>query len=243
MPSRDPIWRQTWVSARRRLHIMAASMRREPLLWAGGGAAALILVIAIASQGRAVPTAPVQSLTGQTARTVHRPRLLPGNQSVQVDVPVPKETAQPTTTAAAQPPALPSTAPQHGLPPVQGKLTQGFGWVYQHVGGYWYYNTAWDIAAPAGATVRTAFAGLVQDVEQDPTQGLSVTVQSGGGLVTTYSGLGQSQVRIGQLVAAGAPLGSLAAATQGSGAPHLHFAIRQGAQPVNPATYIGTLSQ
>ncbi len=119
-------------------------------------------------------------------------------------------------------------------------MTQGYGWVFQPVGGYWYYNTAWEIAAAAGTPVRSAFGGVVKDIEQDPTQGLTILVQSGGGLVAAYGGLQSTQVQIGQQVAAGALLGQLA--TGNAQQPHLHFALSQGNQPVDPGTYLQAIA-
>ncbi len=246
MPTGDRLWRGPYEAARRYVRHATGAVRRQPWLALGALAATAIVVVLIASHGAATPSAPVQSLTGQTLWGGHRTRS-PGNLPVQMTPAVPEPASTQTMTgqeppsapAATTPPALPSTAPQQGLWPVSGKVTQGYGWVYQPSGGYWYYNTTWQIAAAAGTPVHSAFAGIVQDIEHDPTQGLTVSVLSGGGVRTEYGGLSSAQVKIGQQIAAGAVIGQLAPAPAGqTGQPHLYFAIRQGNQPIDPGTYL-----
>ncbi len=248
MSSRDALWRKPYEAVRRRLRVAAAALRREPWLVVGGSAAALIVIIAIASHGKATPSAPVQSLNGQAAMEGGHTHL-PGQVPVQVRPTVEAQSqAPPSTPAVSTPvqttaptppePTLPSTPPQHGQWPVSGKIVQGYGWVFEPIGGYWFYNTSLEIAAAQGTPVRAAFPGIVKDIERDPSQGLTVVVDCGGGLQATYGGLAASSLQIGQQVAAGAEIGQLAATSGASARPGLRFTLRQGSQPVDPAAYL-----
>ncbi len=244
MPTREPVWRRPYASTRTSLRRAAQAVRREPWLAVGSAAAVVIAIVTIASHGRATPSAPVQSLNGQAAWSGRRTRG-PGNLPAPMDPEVESSQAQaaaapPQAVVTPPPPAAPAltTAPTHGLWPLAGQVTQGYGWAYQPNGGYWYYNTAWEIAASAGTAVRSAFAGVVQTIEPDPTQGLSVAVESGGELVAEYTGLSKAQVAVGQQVSAGTVIGQLGNAPSGSGKPRLRFALRHGSQPVDPSAYL-----
>lgn len=174
------------------------------MLWSAGAAAALIAIVTILSHGRAVPASPVQSLTGQTVRAKRLAAMSPSPNMRLRSWPAaspPREQA--STQAVAPAPNVPPvqqttpTVPSRGVTPLQGKLQIGYGWVYDRQGGFWYYHTAWDIAATPGAPVRSAFAGTVQDIEPDGSAGLSVSIASPGAMVATYAGLSDLQVHVG----------------------------------------------
>ncbi|SIN38064.1 murein hydrolase activator EnvC family protein [Micromonospora cremea] len=95
-----------------------------------------------------------------------------------------------------------------------------------------------DLAAPAGAVVRSAgpgtvlFAGMVAGRPV-------VDVGHAGGLRTTHEPV-RPAVRPGQPVAAGAPLGELLPAHPGcTAAACLHWGLRRGADYLDPLALLG----
>ncbi len=97
--------------------------------------------------------------------------------------------------------------------------------------GHWGVDFAAEpgsvVTAPAPGTV--AFAGSVVD-------NMAVTVDHGGGVVSTVSYLGALGVRRGHSVRAGVPLGMSAEA---HGEPVLHFSTRIDDRYVDPGPLLG----
>jgi hypothetical protein len=91
-----------------------------------------------------------------------------------------------------------------------------------------------DIAAPAGASVRSACGGIVRFAGRLPGRGLGVSVACGA-LVATYLELGRTSVTRGARVAAGERIGTVAAS-------HLQLGARRVGDPfgyVDPLTLLG----
>ncbi len=90
-----------------------------------------------------------------------------------------------------------------------------------------------DIAAPAGASVRSACGGIVRFAGRLPGRGLGVSVACGA-LVATYLELGRTSVTRGARVAAGERIGTVAAS-------HLQLGARRVGDPfgyVDPLTLL-----
>jgi len=98
-----------------------------------------------------------------------------------------------------------------------------------------------DIAAAFGTTVvapapgRVSFAGSVAGR-------LFVTVDHGGGLLSTCSFLSGIAVRRGDLVAAGQPLGQSGSGHPGDVVPNVHFGVRLNGVYVDPLDYLAPMS-
>ena len=127
----------------------------------------------------------------------------------------------------------PSDAIEHcvGLArPVDGSVERGFAPTGRY-SGHW----GVDFAVPAGTAVRAAgpgtvsFAGVVAG-------NLTLTVDHGGGLRTSYSYLSSLMVRRGDRVAEST---TLATSGPGHGSPALHFSVRIGPTYADPLTIIG----
>lgn len=117
--------------------------------------------------------------------------------------------------------------------PVPGKLTSGFG--YRPAFGRMHKGV--DLALNTGDTVRSAFAGKVVLVSNDPKgYGRYVKVKHDSGLETLYGHLSAPLVTHGQRIAAGQPLG-LGGATGNATGPHLHFETRINGTAVDPSSY------
>lgn len=140
--------------------------------------------------------------------------------------------AQPQGNAVA--PMAESPAPVVNAPapyqlPVAGRLLSGFG---NGAAGRT-ESRGLSIAARAGAQViapgagRVAFAGPYQGY------GTIVIIEHGGGWTSLVTGLATLNVRVGQSVIAGAPLGQV-----GPGRPTLMLELRKDGTPLNPLDFL-----
>jgi hypothetical protein len=85
-----------------------------------------------------------------------------------------------------------------------------------------------DIAAPVGAPVAAAAAGVVTFAGSVGSAGLTVAVRTDDGFDTSYLHLSSVAVRAGDRVASGAPIGRVGTTGRRSAAaPHLHFGVRE----------------
>ena len=99
------------------------------------------------------------------------------------------------------------------------------------------YSGHWGIdwSVPAGTDVRTAGPGIVTFVGT-VVGNLTLTVDHGGGLRTSYSYLSTVAVARGDRVAESATLGTTGV---GHGSPALHFSVRLGGVYVDPLATLG----
>lgn len=86
------------------------------------------------------------------------------------------------------------------------------------------YHNGLDIAADIGSGVVAAAAGRVHSVEVSSGYGHTVVLDHGYGIRTLYAHLASSQVRVGQVVAAGDGIAVSGDSGRTTG-PHLHFEI------------------
>lgn len=101
----------------------------------------------------------------------------------------------------------------------------------------WRAHQAVDIAAAVGSQVRAAAAGKVKQILQnDLLWGTVLVLDHGGNYTTSYSSLQDLAVRIGQSVTAGQIIGKLGGSppVEQMEMAHLHFALYDGAQPIDP---------
>jgi murein DD-endopeptidase MepM/ murein hydrolase activator NlpD len=139
----------------------------------------------------------------------------------------------------------------HLLWPCGGPITQPFGptsysfefpYVYQGV-SYPHFHTGLDIGVGLGTPVSAAADGVVVLAGTNVVggrvvgYGTYVVVAHGGGLYTLYGHLSKLGVAAGDHVRAGQVLG-LSGSTGNSTGPHLHFEVRLGSDPVDPAPYL-----
>lgn len=141
---------------------------------------------------------------------------------------------------------LPPGTPIAGLkllwPMAGGRVTQLFGpttfALEPPLGRYAHFHTGVDIAAPFGTTVNSAAAGLVVAVGHSNTgYGSYVVVAHGGGIMTLYGHLLETDVNVGQPVAAGQRIG-LEGSSGWSTGPHVHFELRVNDAVVDPMRYL-----
>jgi murein DD-endopeptidase MepM/ murein hydrolase activator NlpD len=201
-----------------------------------------------AAAAAALPThptaAPVQTPRPATSSPTALAPQQPAQQMAAAPIiaapPAPPPAAAPSPEASPAPTAAPGPASgkagagaPHFLTPVKGDIVGRFG-----SDGSGQKNDGINIAAPAGTPVEAADAGTVIYAGNElPAFGNLVMIRHAGGWVTAYGHLGSIAVQRGASVARGQPLGTVGQ-TGSVSTPQLHFEIRQGSSPVDPAPYL-----
>jgi murein DD-endopeptidase MepM/ murein hydrolase activator NlpD len=131
--------------------------------------------------------------------------------------------------------------------PIAGaRITQPFGpsdlYLEPPLGGYPHFHTGIDLAAPFGAPVTAAADGVVVAVNHTSVgYGNYVIVAHGGGIMTLYAHLLDTNVKVADLVSRGQRVGREGSSGLSTG-PHLHFELRVNDQVTNPMPYLPPLT-
>ncbi|WP_298191143.1 M23 family metallopeptidase [Novosphingobium sp.] len=147
----------------------------------------------------------------------------------------PRRFTPPPTPARA--PAKAPTKRETGAPrlvwPTSGAVTAKFGAPVKGLP-----NNGIDLAAFAGMTVHAAAAGKVVFAGTEPERfGQLILIDHGGSWVTAYAYLGQVKVKEGQTVKARQVIARIGKSGEAK-RPGLHFELRKGTAPRNPALYL-----
>lgn len=121
--------------------------------------------------------------------------------------------------------------------PLDGPITDWFGWRTHPVNGTRHYHDGIDIGVAEGTAVISVARGRVTYVGYLGGYGLTVKVDHGNGLVTIYAHLSQVDVETGQPVGGGEQI-ALSGNTGTSTGPHLHFSTFVGGSPVDPISWL-----
>ncbi len=119
-------------------------------------------------------------------------------------------------------------APDRFLMPAEGRLSQGFGAASGQF-GYTFHNGL-DIAAKTGTAIYAAEAGTVTKVSSSGPYGNHIQIEhnvDGQKWTTVYAHMHKVDVKKGQTVRQGEPIGQLGNTGNSSGS-HLHFEIHKG---------------
>ncbi|GAC1674399.1 MAG: peptidoglycan DD-metalloendopeptidase family protein [Candidatus Dormibacteraceae bacterium] len=144
---------------------------------------------------------------------------------------------------------LPNGKPIAGLtlswPMAGARVTQLFGptnfLLEPPLGPYPHFHNAIDIAAPFGTTVMSAADGVVVAVGHTRVgYGNYVVVAHGGGIMTLYGHLLETNVAVGERVLRGQRVG-LEGSTGWSTGAHVHFELRINDAVVDPLPYLPPL--
>ncbi len=144
----------------------------------------------------------------------------------------------PAASAALTPPPPVSAPPQHGgsgafLWPVRGRVLEGYG-----SGANGTHNDGINIAAPRGAAVQAADAGIVAYAGNELRgYGNLVLVKHQNGWISAYAHCDLILVKKGEKVARGQVIARVGA-TGNVSEPQLHFELRRGNKPVDPQEFL-----
>lgn len=128
--------------------------------------------------------------------------------------------------------------------PLKGKTIRAYSMdklQYDKTMADWRTHDGIDIAADDGAKVAAAHAGKVESVTQDDMYGVTVIIDQGNGVKTTYANLRNAPaVKVGNTVSAGSLVGYIGASAicESAEGPHLHLAMSQNGKSIDPAQYI-----
>ena len=95
-----------------------------------------------------------------------------------------------------------------------------------------------DLSAAEGAPVAAALGGRVIFAGRNDGFGRLVTLAHHRGVITMYAHLSRIDVRVGERVQAGAPIGRVGHTGHATG-PHLHFEVRVRGAAVDPLPALG----
>jgi murein DD-endopeptidase MepM/ murein hydrolase activator NlpD len=117
--------------------------------------------------------------------------------------------------------------------PVRGRVSEGFG--PKSSGGQ---NDGINISVPHGTPIKAAEDGVVAYAGSElKGYGNLVLVRHSNGYVTAYAHASELAVKKGETVKRGQVIGK-AGQTGNVTSPQLHFEVRKGATPVDPAQYL-----
>lgn len=128
--------------------------------------------------------------------------------------------------------------------PVEGDIIRDFAidsLIYSETLQEWVTHTGIDIKADKTTVVKSAEAGTVKTIKNDPRYGLTIIVEHASGFLTVYSNLLTSEFVVeGEKVEKGQSLGTVGntAAFEIADEPHLHFEILKDSVQVNPNIYL-----
>jgi septal ring factor EnvC (AmiA/AmiB activator) len=122
-------------------------------------------------------------------------------------------------------------------PPVDAPIVRGFGRVVDSEFGTETIHSGVDFGAPAGAAVHAVAAGRVRFAGWFHGYGRMVILDHGGGYFTVSGHLDQVAVENGQVVPAGAVVGTVGETGSLAG-PRLYFEIRKGGDALDPREWL-----
>lgn len=128
--------------------------------------------------------------------------------------------------------------------PVEGEIVKDFAQdnlIYSNTLEEWTTHTGIDIKADKTTVVKSAEAGMVKTIKNDPRYGLTIVIEHENGFQTVYSNLLTSEFVVeGENVEKGQSLGTVGntAAFEIADEPHLHFEILKDSVQVDPKLYL-----
>lgn len=125
------------------------------------------------------------------------------------------------------------------LPLARGSYTvsSGYGMRTNPVTGVYVLHAGLDFAAPVGTQIVAAESGTVTAAGPSGSAGNMTVIRGADGIVTRYMHQSRIDVTPGDQVKAGQPIG-LTGNTGNSTGPHLHFEVRPGDVPTDPAPFL-----
>ncbi len=125
--------------------------------------------------------------------------------------------------------------------PTSTYITSNFGYRTAPTAGATSYHRGIDIACTLGSEVKVAASGVVIYTGYLGSAGNAVVVDHGSGISTCYYHLSSFACSVGDSVTAGQTI-CYSGNTGVSTGPHLHFAVRENGEYVNPLNYFSTIA-
>ena len=128
--------------------------------------------------------------------------------------------------------------------PVDGEIVRDFAvdsLVYSDTLQEWTTHTGIDIKADKTTVVKSAEAGIVKTIKNDPRYGLTVIISHDDGYQTVYSNLLTAEFVVkGEKVESGQTIGTVgnSASFEIEDEYHLHFELLKDNEYLNPVNYI-----
>lgn len=122
-------------------------------------------------------------------------------------------------------------------PPVEGRVTSGFGYRLHPIEGEERFHYGVDLDAREGENIQAFADGTVGVVAQSSELGNYVTVNHSGGVSTLYAHCKCVTASAGQTVRQGDILAQVGQTGMATG-PHLHFEVHLGQVYMNPIYYV-----
>lgn len=117
------------------------------------------------------------------------------------------------------------------------RMASGFGYRLDPFYRTFTFHAGMDFTADIGAEVYATGDGVVQKSMNDGWgYGNHVIIDHGFGYTTLYGHLSRITVRPGQAVKRGQLIGNVGSTGRSTG-PHLHYEVRRGGNPLNPAFF------
>lgn len=121
--------------------------------------------------------------------------------------------------------------------PAEGRLSSDFGFRHHPIHGGTIFHDGVDIANVRSTPIEATGSGRVTRVERGRGYGLLIEIDHGHGWTTRYAHLSAADVKVGDAVGAGTPIGKMGASGSATG-NHLHFEVRHYNFAVNPAPFL-----
>ena len=113
--------------------------------------------------------------------------------------------------------------------------------VYNSTLKQWETHNAIDFQVANGSNVYAILDGKVQDIYTNVLEGTVVVISHDNGLTSTYGSLDENlKIEVGDSVSRGDEIGvvSTSATAESDAGAHLHFAMTDNGQKVDPASYL-----
>jgi murein DD-endopeptidase MepM/ murein hydrolase activator NlpD len=125
--------------------------------------------------------------------------------------------------------------------PMDSKITSSFGNKRLFNGQLKSYHNGVDFRASVGTPVLAANSGVVKLADNLFYSGNTVIIDHGNLIFTIYAHLSKLEVKTGQPIAKGQPIGLTGATGRVSG-PHLHWGVKVNGSAVNPIEFVEVMA-
>lgn len=128
--------------------------------------------------------------------------------------------------------------------PVKGEMVREFAkdnLIYSETLKEWTTHTGIDIQADKTTVIKSAEAGTVKSIKNDPRYGLTIVIEHDDNFQTVYSNLLTAEFVVeGEKVEKGQSIGTVGntAIFEIADEPHLHFEIWKDSLPIDPSVYL-----